>query len=300
MRKLVVISTLVIGAAALAGCSGNGGGGGGTAGVTGGSDKASGGGSYRGTVVSAGAVTGEGKAAPSPSQSGSGVPEVGPKIVQTASLTLSVRRGHFEDAIDEARSIATGLGGFVVSSSASQSGFNRLVRGTLVVRVPGSSYADAMKALSALGRVQGRQEAGQDVSQEYVDLKARTRQLEAVESQLLELLERANTVGAALAVQRELSQVQLELEQAKGRLNYLDDQVAFATISLAVHERLLVPKGNGGGGFGIVDAWSKAATGFLAVIGWMFVALATAAPVIVLLALGLLLGRTLRRRFAQA
>jgi hypothetical protein len=229
------------------------------------------------------------------------VPEVGPKIVQTASLTLSVRRGHFEDAIDEARTIATGLGGFVVSSSSSQGGFNRLVRGTLVVRVPGSSYADAMKALSALGRVVGRQEAGQDVSQEYVDLKARTRQLEAVESQLLELLERANTVGAALAVQRELSQVQLELEQAKGRLNYLDDQVAFATISLAVHERLLVAKDTGdGGGFGIVDAWSKAATGFLAVIGWMFVALATAAPVILLLALGLLLGRRLRRRFAQA
>jgi hypothetical protein len=269
-------------------------------GGTGGGEDASGGGSYHGTVVSAGPVTEQGKALPSPSQGESAVPEVGPKIVQTASLTLSVRRGRFEDSIDEARTIAAGLGGFVVSSSSSQGGFKRLVRGTLVVRVPSGGYADAMKALSALGRVEGRQEAGQDVSQEYVDLQARTRQLEAVEAQLLQLLERANTVGAALAVQRELSQVQLELEQAKGRLNYLDDQVAFATISLAVHERLLVAKGADGGGFGIVDAWSKAASGFLAVLGWMFVALATAAPVILLLVLGLLLGRTLRRRLAQA
>jgi Domain of unknown function (DUF4349) len=299
MRKLILSSALVFVAAALAGCS-SGGGGGGMGGGTGGGKDASGGGSYHGTVVSAGPVTEQGKALPSPSQGESAVPEVGPKIVQTASLTLSVRRGRFEDTIDEARTIATGLGGFVVSSSSSQGGFKRLVRGTLVVRVPSSGYADAMKALSALGRVEGRQEAGQDVSQEYVDLQARTRQLEAVEAQLLQLLERANTVGAALAVQRELSQVQLELEQAKGRLNYLDDQVAFATISLAVHERLLVAKGADGGGFGIVDAWSKAASGFLAVLGWMFVALATAAPVILLLVLGLLLGRTLRRRLAQA
>jgi hypothetical protein len=298
MRKLIFGPAVVLVAAALGGCSS--GGGGMAGGTTGGGEEASGGGSLRATVASAGAVTGQGKAFPSPAPSDSAVPEIGPKIVKTASLNLSVRRGQFEDTIDEARTIAAGLGGFVVSSSSSQGGFKRLVRGTLVVRVPGSSYADAMKALSALGRVEGRQEAGQDVSQEYVDLKARTRQLEAVEAQLLQLLERAKTVGAALAVQRELSQVQLELEQAKGRLNYLDDQVAFATISLAVHERLLVAKGSDGGGFGIVEAWSKAANGFLAVIGWMFVAFATAAPVIILLVLGLLLGRTLRRRLAQA
>jgi hypothetical protein len=245
-------------------------------------------------------VTGPAKKLASPS-SGVSVPEIGPKIVQTGSLRLSVRSGRFDDAIDEARSISAGLGGFVVSSSASQGSFQRLVRGTLVVRVPARSYAEAMKSFAALGRVEGRQESGQDVSQEYVDLGARVRQLEAVEAQLLQLLDRAKTVGAALAVQRELSQIQLELEQAKGRLNYLDDQVAFATISLDVHERLIGAKKTGGGGrFGIVDAWSKAADGFLAVIGWTFVVVATAAPLLILIALGLLLARVLRRRLAEA
>ena len=293
-----MISLLVVGAAALAGCS-SGGGGGGAAGGTGGGGEvyreASGGG-----ALIASPVTGQDQGASTTPRSGSTVPEVGPKIVQTASVRLSVRSGRFEETIDEARTIATGLGGFVVSSSSSQAGFDRLVRGTLVVRVPGSGYSEAIKALSALGRVEGRQEAGQDVSQEYVDLKARVRQLEAVESQLLELLERAKTVGAALAVERELSQVQLEVEQAKGRLNYLDDQVSFATISLDVHERLVAAKKNDGSGSPIIEAWSTAANGFLAVIGWMLVALATAAPVVVLLVLGLLLARTLRRRLAQA
>jgi hypothetical protein len=130
-------------------------------------------------------------------------------------------------------------------------------------------------------------------------LKARARLLEAVETQLLELLDRAYTVGAALGVHQQLSQVQLDLEQAKGRLQYLDDQVAFATISLDLHERVVAGSKNGGG-FSVIDAWAKAAHGFLAAIGWTFVVVATAAPLLILIGLGILLARTLRRRLAQA
>jgi Domain of unknown function (DUF4349) len=227
---------------------------------------------------------------------GDPVPEVGPQVVQTASVRLSVRRGRFGEVVDEARSIAGGFGGFVVSSTASQGTEQRLVRGTLVLRIPARSYADAMKSLAALGRVESRNESGQDVSQEYVDLRARVRQLQAVEAQLLELLDRADTVGAALAVQQQLSQVQLELEQARGRIQYLDDRVAFATISLAIHEAFVPVAKTDDGGFGILEAWKKAAHGFLAVVGWTFVVIATAAPLLVLAVLLWFLARFAARR----
>jgi hypothetical protein len=292
MRKLVFIVLVVLAAVAAAGCSSGGEEGGGAAGVTG--EIEAGGGATRSAV--AGEVTGADKALSSPQRNVSGVPEIGPQIVQTSSVRLSVQRGRFDETVDEARSIAAGLAGFVVSSSASQGSAQRLVRGTLVLRIPARNYAEAMKALASLGRVEARRENGQDVSQEYVDLRARTRQLQAVESQLLELLDRANTVGAALAVQQQLSQVQLDLEQARGRLQYLDDQVAFSTISLDLYERVLpVPKG-GGDRFGIVDAWSKAAAGFLAVLGWTFVVLATAAPLVLILAVALFLARVAFRK----
>jgi hypothetical protein len=228
----------------------------------------------------------------------SSVPQVGPQVVQTASLRVAVKRGEFDGAIDEAGSIAAGLGGFVVSSSASQGSERRLVRGTIVVRVPAGSYDEAIEALQNLGKVEARTESGRDVSQEYVDLGARIRHLQAVETQLLELLDRANTVAAALAVQRQLSQVQLELEQARGRLQYLDDRVTFATISLEIHEQVLPLAKKDDGGFGIVEAWTKAGQGFLAVVGWTFVVLATAAPIVLLLALALLLGRFALKRIS--
>jgi len=296
MRKLTIIIVPLALAAVVAGCSG--GGGGGASGGTGGGGSTAEPGAV-GYESALGSVTTRKSAAAAPRQTDSSVPQLGPRVVQTASLRLSVGWGRFDDAVDEARSVAAGLGGFVVSSSASQGSDSRLVRGTLVIRIPATKYSDAMKSLGGLGRVEGRQESGQDVSQEYVDLKARARQLEAVETQLLELLDRANTVGAALAVQQQLSQVQLDLEQAKGRLQYLDDQVAFATISLDLHERL-VAGSKSGGGFSVIDAWAKAAHGFLAVIGWTFVVVATAAPLLILLILGFFVARTLRRRLAQA
>lgn len=242
------------------------------------------------SVVKEAAATDQ--AAPAPGS----VPAIGPRVIQTASLRVTVPRGRFEETVDEARGIAVRLGGFVVSSTASQGRERRLVSGSLVVRLPARSYADAMRSLAALGRVEARDESGQDVSQEFVDLEARARHLRAVETQLLELLDRADTVAAALAVQSQLNQVQLELEQARGRLQYLEDQISFATISLALHERIPVAVEGDKGGWGIVEAWRSAGHGFVTVIGWMLIAAATAAPALVLLVLAFLLGRRIARR----
>ncbi len=152
--------------------------------------------------------------------------------------------------------------------------------------------------MRGLGKVESLEESGQDVSKEFVDLNARIRQLRAVEAQLLELLQRADDVPAALAVQNQLSQVQLDLEQARGRLQYLDNRVAFATISMSMHELgVVAPKD---GGFKIVDAWATAGSAFLTVVGWLFIGIAVAAPVLILLGLGFLVGREVRRRLAHA
>jgi Domain of unknown function (DUF4349) len=282
MRKLVTIGLLALALAAGAGCSSNGDEG--SAGGTGGRGELS-------KDLPAGADTASEDAAPRPQVINSSVPQVGPQIVKTASLRLAVKRGEFDATIDEAGAITAGLGGFVVSSSASQGSEQRLVRGTIVVRVPARSYDEAVETLRALGKVESRTESGQDVSQEYVDLGARIRQLQAVESQLLELLDRADTVSAALSVQRQLSQIQLDLERARGRLQYLDDRIAFATISLEIHEALVPAPKQDDGGFGVVEAWKKAANGFLAVVGWTFVVLATVAPIFLILALALLIAR---------
>jgi hypothetical protein len=218
----------------------------------------------------------------------------GPRVIQTASLRLALREEGFESAVERARTIAAGLGGFIVSSSAAHGWGDRIVSGTLVVRVPARRYADAMSSFARLGRVEAREESGQDVSQEFVDLEARTRHLEAVETQLLALLRRAGTVASALAVQSRLNEVQLQLEQVRGRARLLEDQVAFATISLDLAERR--SDGDDDGGWQVVDAWREGAQAFVYMAGRIFVVLATIAPLVLLLAVALLAARFARRR----
>jgi len=287
MKKLALLVPLVL-ALAVAACNS---GSESTAGSTGGGRDVSEG------SVEAGAG-GAGSKAYDGSAEVSAVPQVGPQIVKTASLGLGIAHGSFDDKVGQAHAVADSFGGFVVQSFASQGSGSRSAEGSLVLRVPAESYDAALSRLRGLGKVESLEESGQDVSKEFVDLNARIRQLRAVEAQLLELLQQANDVPAALAVQSQLSQVQLDLEQARGRLQYLDNRVAFATISMSMHELVVVPPK--GDGFSIVDAWATAGAAFLTVVGWIFIGIAVVAPVLVLLGLGFLVGRELRKRLAHA
>ena len=284
MKKLALLVPLVL-ALALSACN---------------SGSESSGGSTGGGGASEGSVEGSpaGSRASDNQVSSSAVPQVGPQVVKTASLRLGLANGSFEDKVGEAHAVADSFGGFVVESFASQGSGKRIAEGSLVFRVPAESYDSALSRLRELGRVESLEESGQDVSKEFVDLNARIRQLRAVEAQLLELLQRADDVPAALAVQNQLSQVQLDLEQARGRLQYLDNRVAFATISMSMHELSVVAPQDGG--FKIVNAWATAGSAFLTVVGWLFIGIAVAAPVLILLGLGILVGREVRRRLAHA
>ena len=223
---------------------------------------------------------------------------VGPRIVKTAFVRFSIKEGRFEEVVSRARLIAEGHGGHVTNSTASRGGGERLVRGTLVLRVPENEYEPVMRELGRVGTVVGREESGQDVSAQLVDLESRARHLQAVEAQLLELLEKTKDVPAALAVQGQLNAVQLELEQVRGQIRYLDDQSSFATISLDVRERIVAgATKSDNDSWGIVEGWHDGARAFVRIAAGAFVVAATAAPVLLLLALALLGGRyALRRR----
>lgn len=294
MRRLLPILFLCITAMALAACSSGDDGSGassGDAGVAGGAED---------TVTTEGAYSSGGGslAADETARNASGGPDmpgIGPRIIKMASVRLSVHRGEFQGAVDEARSIAAATGGFVVSSTQSQ-GEKRLMNGSLVLRVPARSYETVMRELGGVGRLDGRQENAQEVSAEFVDLQSRKRHLEAVERQLLVLLERAESVPAALAVQSKLNDTQLQLEETRGRLRYLDDQTSFATISVNLRERLPVAAA---GKDGIVETWKDGAEAFAHVAGRTFVAVATIAPILLLLGLAALGARfVVRRRVA--
>src|SRR5947209_13263480 len=83
-------------------------------------------------------------------------------------------------------------------------------------------------------KVEKEQTTAQDVTEDYVDLQARQRNLEATSLQLQSLLSKATTVDETLKVQVQLNNVQSDLERIKGKLNYYDTRTSNSTIQVSI------------------------------------------------------------------
>ena len=154
-------------------------------------------------------------------------------IIWTGDISLIVKDA--EVSLEEVEAIAKDLGGYVVNSSSWYQ--DEQLRARLTIRVPSGEFDAAMARLKDLAiRVENRNVSTQDVTEEYTDLDARLRNLEATETELLELLtevrERTSKAEDVLAVHREITNIRGQIEQLKGRMQYLEKMTAMATINV--------------------------------------------------------------------
>lgn len=181
------------------------------------------------------------------------------KAIKTGTLTLQIEKNSFNDVYGKVVLVATGVGGYV-SDSRSQSEGGKITGGTVTIRIPNKSFSTVMEGLKELGKVTEVGEQSEDVTEEYVDLESRLRNLRAQESVYLGLMGKAETIEESIAIQRELSLLQGQIETLSGRKNYLDNHAEFSTIQVTLYEPG-TEVGENGGGWGFVDALSDAVHG---------------------------------------
>ncbi len=152
-------------------------------------------------------------------------------------------------AMAEARAIAERMGGRVDGSSVSGGGEyeDSYTYATLRLRVPSAAFDRTIEELRGLGEVLSEQSQSTDVTEEYVDLEARLRNLRAVEERLLSFLDRAEDVEDLLSVQRELASTQGEIERVTGRMNYLSALADESLLTLNLTQTLEEPPVTGEG-----------------------------------------------------
>lgn len=207
------------------------------------------------------------------------LPPVGPYIVKTAQISVEVKKGGFETAFDTATMVAGRYGGYVEDSSMQGT---KAKSGELTIRIPASSFEQAMNDLRRLGSVRSQSVSGQDVTSQFVDLSARLRTWQAQEAVLLRLMRQATTIESTLRVQNELQDVQFRIEQIKGQLRVLENQTSLATIQVSLREvgapvvpaRTVVNERPS-----LVEAWDRAVNGFLGVVFAVIVGLGYLIPI---------------------
>jgi hypothetical protein len=152
-------------------------------------------------------------------------------IIRDAELAIVV--ADTQESIDAIEALTDEAGGWVVSSNIWQ--YNTLNRGSVTVRVPAEeldAFLDAVHALAI--EVTSQSVSGQDVTEEYVDLEAQLRNLQATADRVRNFLDEAKNVEEALAVNAELSQLEGEIERINGRMQYLERSSRYSSVSIDI------------------------------------------------------------------
>ncbi len=157
-------------------------------------------------------------------------------ILKSAYLSLIVETA--DETIASISKMAEEMGGWVVTSSSNKvqtASGQEVSRGSITVRVPATRLDEAMTRIkSGAGSVESESISGQDVTQQYVDLKSRLTNLEAAETQLREIMADARKTEDVLAVYNQLVSTRGEIETVRGQIQYFDEASSFSSIAVDV------------------------------------------------------------------
>jgi Domain of unknown function (DUF4349) len=216
------------------------------------------------------------------------------KIVRDGRISVEIANGAFDRNVTAVSRIANGNGGFVLTS-ATQNGQT----GTFTLRIPARRFDVAMEQLRSLGTVKADEVTGQDVTAEFIDLKARLEILEDRRDLLRDLQADATSSSEILRFATLIDDVQFEIEKIQGNLNFIDDQVAEATIRVSLREQDAPESEQSPGDIDkpkLSTSLDYAVQGFLRVLGAVVVGLGYLIPIGVIALIVWLAVRLVRRR----
>ncbi|HZG75344.1 MAG TPA: DUF4349 domain-containing protein [Paenibacillus sp.] len=179
----------------------------------------------------------------------------GRMLIYKANITMEVES--YADTYTAVQNLIHLSGGYLLQFSEQAGGSEK--SGLFTIKVPANDFGGFMDRLEDVPNVGlNRSMSAQDVSEEYVDLEARLKAKELVESRYLKYMEGASRSEDLIRYTNELAIIQEEIERLKGRMRYLQQNVDFSTIELRVYERSGLALANANGDASLANRMSGA------------------------------------------
>lgn len=156
------------------------------------------------------------------------------------NTTLSLVVNNVSLVIESIENKAKEFGGFLVNSDLNVS--EGVTNGTISVRVPEEKRSDALVIFKKLSvKTVSENISGQDVTDEYVDLEARLAVLQKTKVKFENIMDSATKIPDLLEVQRELINVQTQVDSVNGTKKYLEQSAkqTLITVYLSTDELAL-------------------------------------------------------------
>lgn len=159
-------------------------------------------------------------------------PEVKDRLViQESTMSLLVKKvSEIQKAITQK---AQQLGGYMVNSNVSYPEQTQAATGSVTVRIPQTKLEEALDFFRSLAvKVVSENLNGEDVTDQYVDIEARLATLVKTKTKFEEILTNAQKVEDILQVQREIVNLQQQIDSLKGQQNFLEKSSAMSKITV--------------------------------------------------------------------
>ncbi len=188
----------------------------------------------------------------------------GKKIIYTVNMNLEAADA--AKAVKDISAAAVEMGGYV---SAMQYDKNTHTA-WITVRIAPEKLSPFTERVGAMGKTLGQTMSSEDVTSSYTDLQSRLTNAQFQEQQLQEIMKKAEKVEDILKVRTELNNVQQEIEQLKGQIRLMDNQVGFSTVTISVQQpAVTVQKDETGAQFwGFAAIWQKIERGVSDSFNW--------------------------------
>jgi len=154
------------------------------------------------------------------------------KIIRSGELAVTVSAP--AESLVEVQRIVANAEGFVEGSNVREASVS--VR----CRVPAEKLDAIMDSIAGLGSEETRSVSAADVTEQHADLTTRLANNRALRDRLKLLLGRANNVQDVLAIEKELTRIQSEVETMQASLDRLNSQVALSELSVSLQRRRIL------------------------------------------------------------
>lgn len=156
-------------------------------------------------------------------------------VIQTANMAIVVPDP--TGSMDRISKMAEEMGGYIVAANMykeSLGGGIEVPRATITIRVPSEKLGDALDLIRAESPEEPQNESlnSQDVTNEYVDLESRLKNLEAAEQELTRIMEDAHRTEDVLSVYNQLVQIREQIEVIKGQMKYYEQSAALSAVTV--------------------------------------------------------------------
>ncbi|MCL2494315.1 MAG: DUF4349 domain-containing protein [Oscillospiraceae bacterium] len=163
---------------------------------------------------------------------GGGEVERGRFVIARANVTIQTKA---YDAFTAAlKAGLKAMGGY--TDAYNEWNFDSDRRADITARVPSEKLDAFLDSLEQNGTIMSRSVTTNDVTDEMIETGSKKEALIAEEKALLAILEKATTVEDIIRVQDRLSNVRADLESYSRRLQSLQNQVNYSTVSISVSE----------------------------------------------------------------